>query len=279
MKIKPLAADSLGVRSMATFVETCDTTILIDPAAALGPRRYGLPPHKLEQEALEDSWQRISEASEEAEVIVVTHYHYDHHSRKRNIEIYKNKLLLAKDPNSFINRSQQWRARAFFERIKGLPSEIIIADGKEVFIGDTQIMFSKPVFHGEPGSKLGFIIEVFISDASDSFVFSSDVEGLLDSAQTEFIINTKPSVIYLDGPPTYLGSNQKRLKVLEVSLGNLEKVVKLVRPRSLIIDHHLLRDLNFKSYFANAFNFTTAAEFIGQSLNLLEARRKELWKG
>ena len=52
MKIIPIASDSLGVRSMATYVETKDCKILIDPSAALGPKRYGLPPHNKELEAL-----------------------------------------------------------------------------------------------------------------------------------------------------------------------------------------------------------------------------------
>jgi predicted metallo-beta-lactamase superfamily hydrolase len=40
MKISPLAADSLGARSMATLVETRDVTVLIDPSVRLGPYRY-----------------------------------------------------------------------------------------------------------------------------------------------------------------------------------------------------------------------------------------------
>ena len=44
MKIVPLAADSLGVRSMATYVEAGATGVLIDPGATLASMRYGLPP-------------------------------------------------------------------------------------------------------------------------------------------------------------------------------------------------------------------------------------------
>ena len=52
MNVIPLSSDSLGVRSMATYVETKDCKILIDPSAALGPKRYGLPPHQKELEEL-----------------------------------------------------------------------------------------------------------------------------------------------------------------------------------------------------------------------------------
>ena len=44
-RIVPLAFDSFGVRSMATFVETDDLKVLIDPGVALAPVRYGLEPH------------------------------------------------------------------------------------------------------------------------------------------------------------------------------------------------------------------------------------------
>ena len=52
MRVIPLAAESLGVRSMATYVEVADTAILIDPGATLAPARYGLPPAEAEWEAL-----------------------------------------------------------------------------------------------------------------------------------------------------------------------------------------------------------------------------------
>src|SRR4029453_10091458 len=44
MKVIPLAAESLGVRSMATYVEVGRTGILIDPGATLASSRFGLPP-------------------------------------------------------------------------------------------------------------------------------------------------------------------------------------------------------------------------------------------
>jgi len=39
MKIVPVASESLGVRSMATFVEIGKLKVFIDPGAALGPKR------------------------------------------------------------------------------------------------------------------------------------------------------------------------------------------------------------------------------------------------
>ena len=52
MKIIPIASDSIGIRSMATYVETKHCKILIDPSAAIGQKRYGLKPHKKEIDTL-----------------------------------------------------------------------------------------------------------------------------------------------------------------------------------------------------------------------------------
>jgi len=60
MKIIPLAADSLGVRSMATYVEAGATGLLIDPGATLAAARYGLPPSQEEWDALKRANDRIS---------------------------------------------------------------------------------------------------------------------------------------------------------------------------------------------------------------------------
>ena len=60
MRVMPLAADSLGVRSMATYVEAGALRLLIDPGATLAPRRYGLDPAPAEEEALARARLRIA---------------------------------------------------------------------------------------------------------------------------------------------------------------------------------------------------------------------------
>lgn len=48
MKIEILGADSLGARSMSTWVETGEHRILIDPGVSVVPYREGLQPHPVE---------------------------------------------------------------------------------------------------------------------------------------------------------------------------------------------------------------------------------------
>ena len=75
MKIVPLAAESLGVRSMATYVEAGRTGVLIDPGATLAASRFNLPPSDEEWEALRRANDRISAYAARAGIIFVSHYH------------------------------------------------------------------------------------------------------------------------------------------------------------------------------------------------------------
>ena len=281
MKIKILAADSMGVRSMATLVETSDVKILIDPAADLAPKRFGLPPHELEYAALENSWKNIVRAAMSADVVIITHYHYDHHSPEKFVnEIYRNKIVLVKDPTRKINESQRERARIFLGKIKNIAKRIEIADGKILIFGDTVIWISEPVVHGID-NKLGFVLQVYIEDSNKSFLFSSDVQGYVKKEQFDFVMKMMPDIIFVDGPPTYLSEAIFSRKYLVQCAENLKFILDEINPKLMILDHHLPRDLDFKKRLSEIFSYAnvkTAAEFLGKPNNLLEAQRRELWK-
>jgi hypothetical protein len=138
LKVKPLAFDSFGVRSMATYVESNDLKVVIDPAAALGPRRYKLPPHPLEVERLQEAWADIKKHAAKSDILVVTHYHYDHHDPEEG-EVFRNKTVYLKDPKKNINKSQQVRASYFLKKLDGLTESIVIADSKEFQHGSTVV--------------------------------------------------------------------------------------------------------------------------------------------
>ena len=78
MKILPIAFDSLGVRSMATYVETSDDRIFIDPGVSVSPDRFSLPPHRIELDRHREMWQSITRWVDMSDVVVITHYHFDH---------------------------------------------------------------------------------------------------------------------------------------------------------------------------------------------------------
>ncbi len=274
MKIKILAADSMGVRSMATFVKT-DISILIDPSAALGPSRHGLPPHPIEIERLEKSIEAINKYAKKSDVLIVTHYHYDHHNPEHP-EIFNGKIAFLKHPTNKINKSQKERAKYFISLIK--PEKLEYSDGKEFEIKNTKIKFSKPVFHGT-NPKLGYVTEVLIEYNGKKFIHTSDVEGPSVKDQADFILKEKPDVVYIDGPMTYMLGYRYSRKSYEESIKNLKKIGEVVD--KLVVDHHLMRDINWREKLKEVEEVNhvlSAAEFSKKKEELLEARRKELYE-
>ena len=279
MEIIPVAFDSFGARSMATFVETKDIKVMIDPSVALGPRRYGLPPHKIEYERKEHLWMEIKKFVNLSEVVVISHYHYDHHN-PNEAEILENKILFVKHPTENINLSQRRRAAHFLKLLK---TDVRFADGNTFEEGNTQITFSEAVPHGT-NTRLGFVVMTAITEKK-TFVHTSDVEGLCLEEQLRWLLNFDPETVFIDGVPTYLLGYRFPSKYLGKSIENLKRLIEGTKIKNLILDHHLTRDLNWRERMKEVFEFAeelgvkimSAAEFIGRKEELLEARRKELY--
>jgi hypothetical protein len=284
MKIIPIAYDSLGTRGMATYVETKDLKLFIDPGVSLAPVRYGLEPHPIELKRLDEHWKKIVKLADKSKVLIITHYHYDHHNPWEHLEIYKDKTVLVKHPTEKINLSQKKRSAFFLEQIKGLPKQLEYADGKEFRFGKTRVRLSKPVFHGT-NPRLGYVIEVLVDDGKYKFIHTSDVEGPSQKDQADFILENKPNLVFLDGPLSYM-MYRFGVKAMKNSVENMIKIVKNCPLNALIVDHHFLRDLKWKERISEVFKVTnkkkikleTAAEFTGKRIEMLEAHRKELYE-
>ena len=283
LKVKPLAFDSFGVRSMATYVESDDLKVVIDPAAALGPRRYGMAPQPLELRRVQEIWADIKKHAAKSDILVVTHYHYDHHDPEES-EVFRDKTVYLKDPKKNINKSQQVRASYFLSKLDGLTESTVIADGKEFQHGSTVIKFSPPVFHGT-NSRLGYVLEVSISCCDEKLVYTSDVEGASIEEQAAFIIEENPDLLILDGPMTYMLGYRYSSESLKRSIENINRIVRETSVRDIILDHHFMRDLNYKEHIGEVYEYATengvrvlnAAEYVGRATEMLEARRKELY--
>src|SRR5438094_8307718 len=113
MKVIPLAAESLGARSMATYVEVGRTGILIDPGATLAPARFGLPPAEDEWEALRRANDRISADAARSSFVFVSHYHEDHF--RSDPASYAGRRVLLKDPRRMIAGREAQRAEALWQ--------------------------------------------------------------------------------------------------------------------------------------------------------------------
>ena len=285
MKVELLAFDSMGARSMCTYIETDDVKITVDPGVALGPKRFGFPPHEIELERQKRLAEKIASRATKSDAIVITHYHYDHHDLGDTIplDIYNGKDVFIKDPVKNLNRSQEdFRAPLFLGILKEKARKVEAADGKSFTFGKTKIEFSGAVFHGT-SDAMGYVIETLVDSGDSKIVHTSDVQGPVHGDQTEFILRCKPDLAIVDGPMTYMLGHGYTQENLEASLHNLRKVLD-GGLKKLVLDHHFLRDLNYRDYISKICidypeaEIMTAAEYMGITNDLLEARRKELYK-
>ena len=278
MKVVPMASDSLGVRSMATYVETKDCKMLIDPSAALGPKRYGLPPAEQEIETLKKAKNEIARTAKQCDILTISHYHYDHYDP--SADFYKDKKIFAKDITKNINKSQQKRGKDL-KKIVEDSCDLIYSDDSKHNVGNTNLIFSPPFFHGPENIRLGYVIMTTIDDGEKRLLHASDVQGPVTKSAKEYIITQSPDILIMDGPPTIFLGWKFSMQNLQDAADNLIEIKQKVNC-DIILDHHLLRDLNYKKifpqpYLASGEKVKTFAEYIGKVNNALEAHRKELW--
>ncbi len=270
----PLAADSLGVRSMATYVEAGDLRLLLDPGATLSPRRYGMDPTPEEAEALKRALDRIEGYARRAALITVSHYHGDHYAAVP--DLYAGRRVWAKDPRRMTDAHQAARGRAFWRTLGG-NATLEPAEGRATEIGGVRVKVSPPLAHGREGTGFGFVVAVTVDDGS-RFVHAADVQGPASAVATAYLLRERPDLLYLSGPPTYLEA-QLGPAVLRQGLDNLLRIVNETGCR-VIVDHHALRDRRYRERLGPAFEtgrVVTVAEYLGRRDECLEAHRPELW--
>ena len=280
MKVTPLAFDSLGVRSMATFVET-DLKIMIDPGLDLAPLRYGLPPSKTELKRAKELSAKINEYARETDVFIISHYHHDHYFPEA--DFYQGKVLLLKHPQRDINYNQRKRAKSFLQSFRNKAKRIECADGREFALSGTKIKFSPPVPHGDALSKSGFVVMCSISHEGEKFVFASDVQGPQVGDVVTWIVEESPDMLILSGYPTYL-PHVTNPRTFEECNHNLIEILVRTNIKTIILDHHVTRDIDYEEKVKTTAKraqsmgrkITTASEYLGLSPDLLEAKRKQI---
>lgn len=296
IKVIPLAEESFGVRSMCTYIETSDTKILLDAGASLAPKRMSYPPHPREYRALAMCRKKIAEAAEKAEIITISHYHFDHHtpsytdwftnwsSVETAKQIYEGKNVLAKSYRSMVNASQRRRGWMFKKTGGCYAKKLETADGRLFKFGKTTLQFSEPVFHGPENSELGWVLMASIGHADEKVVFASDVQGPMHAPTLNWILAEKPQLVIVGGPPTYLAGFKVADECIELGMQNLKSLVENVP--TTVLGHHTLRDEQWRSHVQPVFDAATengnkvltAAEYLGKENNFLEFRRMQLFE-
>jgi len=311
--------DSLGAKSFSFAIETHKGYILIDPGAAALQPSYPLDPdakRKLRRRAVGE----IEKYARRSKIVIITHYHYDHHilpsDKDLSHNIYMRKKLFVKNPNIYINKSQWKRARLFLsellsiigenlEKYQELPPDIELPDpietldhalskdfgdyntrrkellekGKEWFrrlkrlwlknkwvreihadqfeihwaenrtikYGGIVIKFLEPWYHGIEYDRTGWVVPLIIDTGNKRIFYTSDVMGPIIEDYAYYIADSKPDILLLDGPPTYLYPYMFNKINLNRAIENIIYIIDQ-RPELIIYDHHLLRDPNWKKY-------------------------------
>ncbi len=277
MKIVPLAADSLGARSMATYVECGQTRILIDPGASLGENRFNLPPSDEEWDALKRANDRISAYATRADMVFVSHYHEDHF--RYDPTIYHDKSVWAKDPRRMVRARQAGRAAVLWKALHGR-CRLDPAEGRRMETPDAVLTASPPLSHGVDGTELGYVVALTVTDRREGqrFVHASDVQGPLSPVALAYLIRERPDLLYLSGPPAYLES-QIGSTLIERGIDSLLRIIEATGCRA-ILDHHALRAADYRERLARLWDtgrVQTAAGFLGLPDAPLEAHRRALW--
>ncbi|OVE79502.1 hypothetical protein BVY01_02380 [bacterium I07] len=269
---------------MATYVETRDRKILIDPGAHLAPTRFTLNPHPLEKFMLKTHLERIELYARSCQIIIIPHYP-DHHFISNRVHLFCDKKILMKNPNPVIDRDQRRIAFQVLRSIHEAQGEVSYVDDHTLSSGETRLSFS-PVLPSRQDEKGPGVIITTIQDEEDCFVFSSEVRGLFTDSQRDYIIEQKPTFLYLDGPVSYSDQSGIQKSSLQPCLSRIQTVIEETCLKTLLLDHHLIRDPFWSSRIDSivkrchhkGVELITAAEFRGQDINALESRRSELYK-
>jgi predicted metallo-beta-lactamase superfamily hydrolase len=292
IEIKPLAAESMGIRSMCTKIVTPDLTLVLDPSAALSGR-YGLEPHPDEYRQLELYLQSIFVAARSADVLSVSHYHYDHvrpgftnfrynfSSLEELQRMFEGKIVLAKDNRENINASQRRRGFYFERDIKVVTDDIRWADGQVYTFGATTLTYSPPLPHGPDSSELGYVLATTVTYGGKRFLFVPDVQGPVDRDSLSYCLSVEPDVAIVGGPPIYLSQFQESHR--QTALYSLVRLASSIPV--LAIDHHLIRSPDWETWISpvreaasRAGNSVlTMAELTETNVNCMEAHRKNLY--
>jgi predicted metallo-beta-lactamase superfamily hydrolase len=340
LEFQPLWFDSMGAKSTSTLVKTPDITIVIDPGVAIMQPSF---PASSEQKAewLAIAENRIKEACEKADIITISHYHYDHYFPD-DFNVYRGKTVYAKNPNEYINNNQRERGEKFFNDIfkefeidekekfltkqkkteyrdplydiphaaskdfksynerrkevlcKGrkrfkkhaknwlsyeqLPEiksdniEVIFPEEKTFKFGDTKLRFTKPLFHGIEYAGVGWVLATIIEYGDKKLFHSSDLSGPMIEDYADLIIKENPSILFLDGPTTYLfGYILNRIN-LERTIENTARIIREIDADVIIYDHHLTRESKFRDRTKKVWDTAiemdkrvmTASEYLGE---------------
>jgi predicted metallo-beta-lactamase superfamily hydrolase len=224
--------------------------------------------------------------SRESDVIAISHYHLDHLSPQETDlrttfstrayvdEVFADKVLLCKDPDNNVAERQGIRGRKFRRIYAGRAPEYHVADGGNFRFGQTEIVFSEPLWHGREGTVQGYVVGTCVRDGEMTVVHASDVQ-LLNGRCVEWMVEQEPDLAITAGPPLF---DPDRMKHGEwgMASGLLKELSRGVP--NVVVDHHPLRSPDWRDFLGEVPGVGCAAEVKGVPVLTLECERRSLYQ-
>jgi len=181
----------------------------------------------------------------------------------------KREELLVKGQKWFERTSRIWSENPWIKEFKNKKLKVLFADDKEFEIGKTKVRVTPPLFHGIEYDRVGWVI--------------ADLQGPSIEDYAEWIIDENPDLLILDGPATYLFGYMVNRINLQRAIDNAVNIIKTIKAKLIIYDHHLLRDHLYKERMAavykeakkNKKKLITAAEWLGKEPLILKLSKNK----
>src|SRR3989449_3776093 len=117
-----------------------------------------------------------------------------------------------------------------------------------------------------------------IAKGQHVFVHTSAVIGPPLREHLSFLVDAQPTVLYVDGPMTHMPEHYPQVHTKR-SLAHLVRILRTTDVRTLILDHHILRDRDWRARMKPVFEAgeehdgagVAAAEFAGKPVDPLGA--------
>jgi hypothetical protein len=280
MSLEIIGAESMGVRSLCCSVRLANRRIVIDPGISLGYIRQGFLPHPLQIAVGCKVREKILRVLDNATDVVFSHFHGDH-VPLMGANPYQ--LSIKALPSHFY-KLRCWSksgddlsanmGKRFTDLADLLGSNMQIAEGRS----EGPLSFSQAVPHGAPESNMGTLMMTRINMGRHVFVHASDIQ-LLDDPTVDQVIAWRPDIVLAAGPPLYLDWFTKAER--ERAWDNAVRLAQNIDV--VILDHHLMRSEE-GLFWLDKLSATVgkkiycAADFMGQTKQLLEAQRVRLYQ-
>ncbi len=135
-------------------------------------------------------------------------------------------------------------------------TSIFFADGRTFSIGDTRLEFTKPLFHGIEYDRTGWVVSLWLEKKNYRLFISSDLMGPIIEDYTYMIIDNKPDIVFMDGPPVYLFPYMMNRINLNRAIENIKLIIDS-QPLFIVYDHHLLRSPRWRGFAGEVLDYAS----------------------